>query len=100
MIEIACPRCGARVYATTEDYKEEQLEVYAEKLCPRCVQPGDRVCLVRCTDAYTKLEPNALGTVSFIDSLGTVFVSWDDGHTLGLMERAGDRFEVVRREER
>jgi hypothetical protein len=51
---------------------------------------GDRVRLVKCTDEITKLEPDALGTVSFIDDLGTVFVQWDDGHVLGMIEKEGD----------
>ena len=59
------------------------------------VKVGDRVRLVRCTDQWTKLHPGELGTVSFIDDTGTVFVDWDSGSSLGLVDRAGDRFEVV-----
>ncbi len=61
---------------------------------------GDRVRLIRCTDEYTKLRPGTLGTVSFIDDLGTCHVRWDDGSYLGMVEEAGDRFEKVREEER
>ena len=46
---------------------------------------GDRVKLIRCDDPYTKMEPGAEGTVKFIDSLGTVFVDWDEGGSLGLI---------------
>jgi len=56
---------------------------------------GKRVKLVRCNDPYTKLKPGLLGTVSMVDSIGTVHVSWDDGSTLGLCESDGDRFTVV-----
>jgi hypothetical protein len=55
------------------------------------VKKGDRVRLVRCTDTYTKLEPGALGTVVYVDGLGTVHVDWDSGSKLGLIEEAGDR---------
>lgn len=46
---------------------------------------GDRVELVHTSDGYTKLRPGALGTVSLVDSLGTVHVDWDDGSKLGLI---------------
>jgi Domain of unknown function (DUF4314) len=52
---------------------------------------GDRVRLVACTDEHTRLEPGALGTVSFIDDLGTVHVAWDSGARLGMVAEAGDR---------
>jgi hypothetical protein len=57
---------------------------------------GRRVRLVHCGDEHTRLEPGALGTVTFIDSMGTVHVRWDDGHQLGLVYEAGDRFDFVR----
>ena len=55
---------------------------------------GDRVRLIRCTDEYTRLTPGELGTVTFIDSLGTVHVKWDSGANLGMVEEAGDRIAV------
>lgn len=58
-------------------------------------RPGDRVRLIRTTDKHTKLQPGALGTVSFIDSLGTVHVRWDDGTRLGLVAESGDEWEAV-----
>jgi Domain of unknown function (DUF4314) len=45
---------------------------------------GDRVEVVRCYDAYTKLRPGTRGNVTLIDELGTVHVRWDDGRNLGL----------------
>ena len=54
---------------------------------------GDRVRLICCTDEYTRLAPGELGTVLYIDDAGTVFVDWDSGARLGLVARAGDRFE-------
>lgn len=55
---------------------------------------GDRIRLVSCSDPYTKLVPGAEGTVTFIDSLGTVHVAWDDGHTMGLV-RGEDQWTVI-----
>ena len=43
---------------------------------------GDRVRLVRCDDEWTRLNPGTLGTVSFVDDLGTVHVQWDSGARL------------------
>ena len=60
--------------------------------------PGDRIRLVRCTDEWTRLTPGALGTVTVIDSVGTVHVRWDGGGTLGLVPDE-DAWEVVTRAE-
>lgn len=60
-------------------------------------QPGDRVRLDSCTDEYTKLEIGSEGTVKFVDDFGTVFIDWDCGSMLGLVEEAGDRFTVISR---
>lgn len=55
---------------------------------------GTRVRLVRCSDPYTKLRPGALGTVSFVDALGTVHIDWDSGSNLGLVP-GEDAWEIV-----
>jgi len=47
-------------------------------------QTGRRVELVSMTDPYTNLKPGDRGTVTSIDSIGTVFVNWDSGSTLGV----------------
>lgn len=60
---------------------------------------GDRVRLVRCNDPYTRLKPGDEGTVSFIDDMGTVFVNWDSGSSLGLVRQAGDAWEVFQKSE-
>ena len=63
------------------------------------VRSGDRICLVRCTDVHTRLQPGLHGTVSTVDDLGTVHVKWDDGCTLGLVpgEDQWERVEAERR---
>ncbi len=51
---------------------------------------GDRVRLIACTDEDTRLRPGELGTVAFVDDLGTVHVAWDSGVRLGMITAAGD----------
>jgi len=56
---------------------------------------GDRVRLVACFDPYTQIPSGTLGTVRFVDSMGTVHVVWDDGCSLGLIPDEDD-WVVVR----
>ena len=46
---------------------------------------GDRVTLISTSDEHTRLEPGAEGTVTRVDSMGTVHVTWDGGSRLGLV---------------
>lgn len=46
---------------------------------------GTRVELIFHSDLYSGLKPGDQGTVSMVDSLGTVHVNWDNGSTLGLV---------------
>jgi hypothetical protein len=55
---------------------------------------GQRVRLLRTSDEYTNLRPGDQGTVSFVDSLGTVHVNWDNGSNLGLVP-GEDSYQVV-----
>lgn len=55
---------------------------------------GDRVRLDKMDDPYTNIRPGALGTVKFVDSLGTVHVEWDDGRRLGLVP-GEDQWSVI-----
>ena len=45
---------------------------------------GCRVELVEMDDPYSRLQPGELGTVSCVDDIGTVFVNWDSGSSLGV----------------
>lgn len=56
---------------------------------------GDRVELVSTDDEFTRLRPGEQGTVTFVDSLGTVHVQWDSGSSLGLVP-GHDQFREVR----
>lgn len=46
---------------------------------------GDRVELISTTDAYNSVHPGDRGSVSLVDSAGTIHVTWDSGATLGLI---------------
>lgn len=56
---------------------------------------GDRVELVRTSDPHTDLKPGDRGTVTLVDSLGTVHVEWDSGAMLGLVP-GEDEWRVLR----
>lgn len=45
---------------------------------------GCRVELISMDDPYTKLQPGERGTVCCVDSIGTIFVDWDSGSSLGV----------------
>jgi hypothetical protein len=47
-------------------------------------KPGTRVELVSMNDPYTSLKPGERGTANHVDLIGTVFVEWDCGSTLGV----------------
>ncbi len=46
--------------------------------------PGTRVELISMNDPYSRLQPGDQGSVTFIDDIGTIFVSWDSGSGLGV----------------
>lgn len=58
-------------------------------------QRGQRIALVRCNDPYTRLEPGEMGTVTSVDSMGTIHVKWDSGSTLGLCPDDGDAYREL-----
>ena len=46
---------------------------------------GSRVVLDFTDDPYTRLKPGDEGTVDGVDSIGTVFINWDNGSGIGLV---------------
>ena len=46
---------------------------------------GVRVELVSMNDPFTNLKPGNIGTIDFVDDIGTVFVSWENGSSLGVI---------------
>ena len=55
---------------------------------------GMRVELISTSDPYTTLKPGDRGKVDFLDDLGTVHITWDNGLTLGLVP-GEDHFRFV-----
>ena len=55
---------------------------------------GKRVELLSTNDPYTTLKPGDRGTIEFVDDLGTVHISWDNGSKLGLVPRE-DQFKIL-----
>ena len=55
---------------------------------------GRRVRLINTTDEYTRLHYGCLGTIDFVDDMGTLHVKWDDGSSLGLIPGA-DRWQIL-----
>lgn len=53
-----------------------------------------RIELISTTDPYTELKPGDLGTVDFVDDLGTVHITWDNGSQLGLVP-GEDQYKIV-----
>jgi len=56
---------------------------------------GTRVRLIRMNDPYTKLSPGETGTVTGVDDIGTIHVSWDCGSSLGVAY-GEDSCEIVK----
>ncbi len=46
---------------------------------------GDRVQLIKCKDEHTHIPPGTQGKVDFVDDIGTVHITWDNGCQLGLV---------------
>lgn len=46
---------------------------------------GTRVELIKMDDPYSNLKPGVQGVITGIDDVGTVFVSWSCGSSLGLV---------------
>ena len=65
------------------------------------IKAGDRVKLIETRDIFTRLKPGDMGTVKDVthlpDSIGgqkTVWISWDSGSNLALIDGI-DQWEAV-----
>lgn len=54
-----------------------------------------RVRLIYTSDPYTKIRKGTMGTIDFVDDVGTIHVAWDDGHSLGLIP-GEDQFQILK----
>ncbi len=58
------------------------------------INSGTRIRLICMGNDPMPVDPGTCGTVEFIDDIGTIHVTWDDGRTLGLIP-GEDSFEIV-----
>ncbi|TCJ23782.1 DUF4314 domain-containing protein [Microbacterium sp. PI-1] len=56
--------------------------------------PGSRVRLIESRDPISPIPTGTEGSVDLIDDLGTIFVDWDNGRSLGVIP-GEDRFERI-----
>ena len=79
----------------SDDYRRYNSMAYIRQIRERYPE-GTRVELVTMEDPYnTKLKPGDQETVTSVDALGTVFVNWDNGSSLGLIY-GEDVFRIIR----
>ena len=55
---------------------------------------GTRIKLEQMNDPYCPVAPGTMGTVKYVDDVGTIHVKWDDGRGLGLVP-GEDSFSVA-----
>lgn len=60
----------------------DKLEIERIKVIKRDYPKGTRVVLIRMDDEQAPMRETE-GTVEFVDDIGTVHISWDNGSCLG-----------------
>lgn len=58
---------------------------------------GKRLKLIKMNDDPRPVEPNSIGTIFHVDSLGTLHVKWDDGRYIGVIPNI-DEYEIFETE--
>ena len=67
----------------TEYYRELSTELKDKRI--RCIEMKDDPL---------PIESGSMGTVVYVDDMGTIHIKWDNGRTLGLIHGM-DRYEIV-----
>ncbi len=67
-------------------------KMIVEEMRKRCPS-GTRVRLIRMDDIQAP-PAGCMGTVRFVDDIGTVHVSWDNGSSLGIVYGV-DEIEII-----
>ena len=60
--------------------------------------PGTRIELISMKDPYAHVPAGTRGTVKFVDSMGTIFLEWDNNRTIGIVP-GEDSFRKLTQEE-
>ena len=56
--------------------------------------PGTRIILIKINDDPAPVPADTRGTVTSVDSMGTIHVRWDNGRTLGVIPGI-DKFRLL-----
>lgn len=64
------------------DYRQQSIELKGKRV--RCIQMNDKYPVPSGTE----------GTINYVDDIGTIHVSWDNGSTLGLVPNE-DKYQIL-----
>lgn len=74
--------------------RQRRIAESTKKLYP----PGTRIELISMKDLYAPVPAGTRGTVKFVDSMGTIFLEWDNNRTIGIVP-GEDSFRKLTQEE-
>lgn len=60
--------------------------------------PGTKIQCIQMNDPYHPIAPDSIGIVDYVDDVGTIHMSWENGSSLGLIP-GEDCFTIIRRAE-
>ena len=69
------------------------MKEYKVKMLKDKYKKGTRIKLINMEDSQS-VPRGAKGTIDFVDDIGTIFVNWDNGSSLGLIYGV-DNFEII-----
>ena len=64
------------------NYREQSEELKGKRV--RCIQMNDKYPVPSGTE----------GTITYVDDIGTIHVTWDNGSTLGLVQ-GEDKYQII-----